>query len=238
MSVSVMVRARLLAFSPISIAEDTVRILNYLGIEPVVLENERCCGHDLYWLGKLELFDQLGKLNLKEIEDSGAKTVVTACPECALTLKQLYRERLGGISFEVKHITEVVAENSDKLQFKELAMDVTFQDPCRLGRFMGVYEQPRAALKSIPGVDFREMPHSGRGAICCGTTNWMNCDATSKRIQRSRLTEAKAVGAKTLVTACPKCQIHFRCSECGDESDKVDIQIMDFVNIVASALKG
>ena len=225
-------------FSPISIAEDTVRILNYLGIEPVVLENERCCGHDLYWLGKLELFDQLGKLNLKEIEDSGAKTVVTACPECALTLKQLYSERLGSTGFEVKHITEVVAENSDKFRFKELAMDVTFQDPCRLGRYMGVYEQPRAALKSIPGVDFREMPHSGRGAICCGTTNWMNCDATSKRIQRSRLMEAKAVGAKTLVTACPKCQIHFRCSECGDESDKVDIQIADFVNIVASALKG
>lgn len=225
-------------FSPISIAEDTVKILNYLDIEPVVLENERCCGHDLYWLGKLDLFDQLGKLNLKEIEDSGAKTVVTACPECAVTLKQLYRERLGNTSFEVKHIAEVVAENSDKLQFKELAMDVSFQDPCRLGRYMGVYEQPRAVLKSIPGVDFREMQHSGRGAICCGTTNWMNCDATSKQIQRSRLMEAKAVGAKTLVTACPKCQIHFRCSECGEESDKVDIQITDFVNIVASALKG
>jgi Fe-S oxidoreductase len=65
----------------------------------------------------------------------------------------------------------------------------------------------------------------------------MNCDAASKQIQRSRLTEAKSVGAQTMVTACPKCQIHFRCSECGETSEKVDLRIIDFVNIVASALK-
>jgi Fe-S oxidoreductase len=225
-------------FSPVSIASDTVRILNHLGIEPVVLDNERCCGHDLYWLGKLEQFDQLAKLNLKEIEESGASTVVTSCPECALALKQLYAERQGGGSFEVKHITELVAENARKLGLKELEMAVVFQDPCRLGRYMGVYDQPRQVLSSIPGVELHEMPHNRRGAICCGTTNWMNCDATSKRIQQTRLAEAKATGAQTIVTACPKCQIHFRCSECGEQLEKVDIQITDFVNIVASALKG
>ena len=225
-------------FSPISIAEDTVRILNHIGIEPVVMDNERCCGHDLYWLGQLAQFDELSKLNLKEIEKTGAKTVVTACAECALSLKKLYPERSGEISFEVKHISELVAENINKFSFDRLEKEITFQDPCRLGRYLGVYDQPRETISSIPGVEFREMPNNRNAAICCGTTNWMNCDATSKQIQYRRLKEAKSTGARTLVTACPKCQIHFRCSECGDDSQKVDIELIDYVNLVAKALKG
>ena len=225
-----------LNFAPISIARDTVRILNYLGIEPVVASNERCCGHDLYWLGQLGKFDELGKLNLREIADSGAKTVVTACPECAYTLRRLYSERLGKVEFEVKHIAELVAENIGKFKFSALDSEVTFQDPCRLGRYMRVYEQPRQIIKAIPGVRFDEMAHNRMGAVCCGTANWMNCDATSKQIQRSRLEEAKSSGAKTLITACPKCQIHFRCAGCGEETERVDIEITDLTNFIASAL--
>ena len=224
------------SFGPVSIAQDTVRILNRLGIEPVVMANERCCGHDLYWLGQLETFDKLGKLNLEAIKQTGAKTVVTACPECAVTLKRLYPQRVGSGGFTVKHISEIVAENLGKLKFNDFPMDVTYQDPCRLGRYLEVYDQPRRVLSSIPGVTLREMPHNRRGAICCGTTNWMNCDATSKRIQHQRLSEAKATGASTVVTACPKCQIHFRCSECGEQSQRVNIQVTDLVNVVASAL--
>ena len=202
----------------------------------MVLDNERCCGHDLYWLGQLETFDQLAKLNIEAIKAAGAKTVVTACPECALTLKNLYPERNARNGFEVKHISELVAERVKEFNFNEQAVKISFQDPCRLGRFLGVYDQPRQALQSIPGLEFKEMMHSRRGAVCCGTTNWMNCDGTSKRIQYERLSEAKSVGADLMVTACPKCQIHFRCSECGDKSQRVDIKITDFVNLIASAL--
>jgi len=226
------------SFAPVSIAQDTVRILNHLGIEPAVMDNERCCGHDLYWLGNLDKFDEVGMRNLEEIEKTGARTIITACPECAYTLKRLYPERVDGMALTVKHISEVVAENIDKFKFAEHPLEISYQDPCRLGRYLGVYDQPRQVLQAIPGVTLHEMPHNRRGAICCGTTNWMNCDATSKQIQLGRLSEAKAAGADTLVTACPKCQIHFRCSECGDQSQRADINLTDFVNIVASALDG
>jgi len=225
-------------FTPISIAQDSVKILNSLGIEPVVMDNERCCGHDLYWLGRLDKFDELAELNIKAIKDTGAETIITSCPECAAALKQLYPERLGAHGLEIKHITQVVSENIDKLDFKNLDTEVSFQDPCRLGRYMGIYDEPRQVLDAIPGLKIKEMLHNKRGAICCGTTNWTNCDAISKQIQKSRLIEAKDAGAQTLVTACPKCQIHFRCAECCEEKDKVNIKITDFVNIVASALEG
>ena len=225
-------------FSPLSIARDTVKILNHIGVEPVVLDNERCCGHDLYWLGQLEQFDELGKLNLKEFKQAGIKRVITSCPECALAIKKLYPERLGENGLDVKHISEVVAENRHRMKLKEVSGEIAFQDPCRLGRFMGVYDQPRQALDAIDGINLHEMAHTKRGAVCCGTTNWMNCDATSKQIQNGRLKEAKEAGADTLVTACPKCQIHFRCAQCGEKSEKSDMKVIDFVNIVASALDG
>jgi Fe-S oxidoreductase len=174
---------------------------------------------------------------MKAIEATGAKLIVTACAECALTLKRLYPERLGTGELEVKHIAEVVAESTGKLSFKESQMVVSYQDPCRLGRHLDVYDQPRESMTAIPGLELREMAHHGRGAICCGTTNWMNCDATSKQIQNSRLVEAKAAGAGILVTACPKCQIHFRCAQCGENAGDIDIALTDFVNVIASAIE-
>jgi Fe-S oxidoreductase len=225
------------SFSPVDIAKDTVRILNRLGIEPVVSNDERCCGHDLYWLGQQEKFEALGRLNADVIKASGAKTVVTACPECALALRELYIQHLGVTGFKVKHISELVAEHADRLSWNGCEGEVTFQDPCRLGRFLDIYDEPRKVLEAIPGLQLREMQRTRRGAICCGTTNWTHCDATSKQIQRRRLSEAQQTGAKTLVTACPKCQIHFRCTKCSPEGEKLDIEVTDFVNIVAAALK-
>ncbi len=225
-------------FEPSSIARDTVKILNHIGIEPVVMENERCCAHDLYWLGKLDTFDKVAKLNIEAIEETGAKTIITACPECAYTLKKLYPERIESMNVEVKHITEIVDENIESFKFKDTELKIAYQDPCRLGRYLEIYEQPRHSMTSVPGVELKEMLHNGKGSICCGTTNWTNCDAVSRRIQQSRLIEAKNAGADKLVTACPKCQIHFRCSERCEESDRVGIEITDYVNLIASALDG
>jgi heterodisulfide reductase subunit D len=227
-----------LDFSPIDIAKHSIRILNHLGIEPVVLENERCCGHDLYWTGDLENFRRLAELNLKEFEKAGVKTIVTACAEGALTLKKLYPEQMGNVTYSVLHISELLAENLEKLKLNKIESKITFQDPCRLGRYLDVYEAPRKVLSAIPGIQFQEMQRSGRRAVCCGTSSWTNCDSYSKQIQTWRLKEAKAVGADTLVTACPKCQIHFRCANRDEENGKnnIDIEIKDLVSLVASAL--
>ena len=60
---------------------------------------------------------------------------------------------------------EIVADNIGKFKFGRLDMELTFQDPCRLGRYLGVYDQPRKTISSIPGIEFREMAHNRNGAI-------------------------------------------------------------------------
>ncbi len=227
--------------NPIKIAQSVVRVLNELGIEPVVMKDERCCGHDLLWGGDVKTFKMLAERNVKMIRETGVKKILTACPECYRTLEVDYREVVGKLGFEVIYITEFLADVSAQLAEKmgEIKQTVSYQDPCRLGRQMGIYDSPRKMLNIVPGLEFKEQAKHGVGAICCGTSSWQNCDATSKRIQTDRLLGAKAVGADTLVTSCPKCYIHFKCALQGEsipEDQKVEVK--DLIVILAEALNG
>ncbi len=114
---------------------------------------------------------------------------------------------------------------------------VTFQDPCRLGRHMGIYDAPRTILEAMPGVTLADMPRSRARAICCGVGNWMNCTSFTKQLQATRLKEAAGTGASVLVTACPKCEIHFTCA-LNDSilKDEVGLEITDLMALAASRL--
>ena len=216
----------------------TLKILNFLGIEPQVLPNERCCGHDLLWMGDLENFKRLAEHNLKLIKESGAKKIITSCPECLTTLKVDYPEMFGKQDYEVLHISELIAQSlsNNKSKLKKLEKKVTYQDPCRLGRFCGIFEAPREVINAC-GAELVEMPKNRKNATCCGTSSWVNCDAYSRMIQANRLKEAKSTGAEVLITACPKCQIHFSCTQNAEgypEEDK--IKIVDLTTLFAEAI--
>jgi Fe-S oxidoreductase len=221
----------------LSIAISVIKIFNQLGIAPVVMNDERCCGHDLLWTGDVENFEKLAKLNIDLIQKTGAKKVVTSCAECYRTLKLDYPEYVGGLDFEVVHISEFLAELIDKgeVEFNRLEEKITYHDPCRLGRHLGVYDSPRKVIGSIPGIKFAEMERNKSNSACCGTSAWINCDMFSEEMRRERLEEAKATGADTLITACPKCQIHFNCTLSNDD---MGIKIKDITNLIAEAIKG
>jgi len=216
-----------------------VQLLNHLGITPVVMPQERCCGHDLLWSGDTKNFKKLAEINIDEIKKTGAKKIIFSCPEGYRTFKLDY-PKYCGVDFEVQHISEVLdqALEDGKLKFKELKKKITYQDPCRLGRHLGIYSAPRKVMKAIPGIELIEMPRSGQRAVCCGVSAWVNCSFYSKQIQMMRLKEAKNTGADLLVLACPKCEIHFRCTM-KEESAPEDIKIptIQFSALIAQALE-
>jgi Fe-S oxidoreductase len=213
-----------------------LKILNTLGVEPVVSNDERCCGHDALWNGDEETFKKLAQLNLDVIRASGAKKVVFSCPEGYHTFKNTYPKYFGDLGFEPVHILDFLSDKIQEgaVQFKESKEIVTYHDPCRLGRLAGIYDAPRKVLEALPGVELVEMARSRENGVCCGTTGWMNCSSCSKQIQVQRLNEASETGAKTLVTACPKCQIHFRCAKSAFD---LDIDINDLYDMVAERLE-
>lgn len=218
-------------------AQNVLKILNACGVEPVVSNNERCCGHDALWNGNEDTFKQLAKLNVEVIRASGAKQVIFSCPEGYHTFKEFYPKFLGELEFEPVHILDFLAAKLDEgvVQLEESDEKiVTYHDPCRLGRLAGVYDAPRKLLEAIPGIELKEMPRSRENGICCGTSGWMNCSSCSKEIQIQRLQEAKETGAETLVTACPKCQIHLRCAK---QAFGLETDITDLFDLVSERIK-
>jgi Fe-S oxidoreductase len=222
-------------------AISTVKLLNHAGVTPVVSNDEVCCGHDLNWAGDNENFEKLMEKNLKAVEKSGAKRIVFACPECYRTWKMDYQDIAGDLDYEMMHITELLTQLSDEgkinLDVKEKDT-VTYHDPCRLGRHLGVYDAPRDLLK-MTGVEIREMANTRDKSACCGVSAWLTCGKAAKQMQIDRIAEAKRTGAQRLLTMCPKCRIHLDCAvskEVHVERSLVDIPMEDYVTYLANRL--
>jgi len=217
-----------------------VKVLNKLGIAPVVSPRERCCGHDLLWNGDRGNFELLARHNTRLVAESGAKVLITSCAECLRTWKIDYAPFFEGKPPLLQHLTEFLAERLDQLKLKaDGQLRVTYQDPCRLGRHLGVYDPPRQVLGSLPGLELVEMRRSGAAAVCCAGGTWSHCDRFAKRIQVERLREARATGAQVLAAACPKCQIHLRCAMKDPHlGGEIEMETRDIAELVDAALEG
>jgi Fe-S oxidoreductase len=223
----------------LEIPRSAVRLLNAAKVHPRLLPGERCCGHDAFWLGDEDLFDRLARLNLDAIEKAGIKEVVAFCPECYSTLMQIYPRRFGPLGFEVRSVAEVVSE---KLSANELELNyeegkLTYHDPCRLGRHARIFQPPRDVIAACG--DLVEMPRSREMSACCGNAAFVNCSGSTRLWQLDRLKEARESGASDLVTACPKCLIHFTCAGTENASTitRRNLPIMDLYVLAASRIK-
>jgi len=222
-------------------AVSALRLLNKAGIEPVVSNEEVCCGHDLNWVGDEENFEKLMERNIKAIKDSGAKTVVFTCPEGLRTFEIDYQDIKGDLDFDLMHISEFLLERA-----KEGSLDlttenrstVTFHDSCRLGRHLEIYDPPRELLE-MAGVKIIEMENSREKATCCGVSAFVTCGAAAQQMQLERMKEAKRTGADALLAVCPKCRIHLDCAvskEIPCDRSLVDIPIEDYTSYLARHL--
>ena len=208
------------------ITTSSLKLLDKIGIKPKVMQM-KCCGHDVLWQGKKDVFDRLRDHNIKYIKDSGIYTLITSCAECYRTISKDY-----DTGIKVVHISQLL----DKLRLK-INADVTYHDPCRLGRHMGVYDAPRAAL-SANGARVIEMEHSREKALCCGVSNFMNCNEQTKALRIARMDEAEATGAKTLITTCSKCLAHFNCLKSEkDALKKYNFDVLDLTVFLARQME-
>ncbi len=223
----------------ITTAQNTLKILNGANIKPVVSNNEKCCGYDLLWNGETAVFQKLAESNLKLFKELGIKKIITSCAECFVTLKDEY-PAIQDVDWEVQHITEFTAEALKKGDLKlntPVEEKVTYHDPCRLGRIGHTYDAPRDILKKIAGLEFTEMEFIRENSRCCGVGGFSNCDANIKLLQSDRLEEAAETGARHVITACPKCRIHFNCYLDGKPIRELpELNITDITELVARAL--
>ncbi|HEX8998236.1 MAG TPA: (Fe-S)-binding protein [Ktedonobacterales bacterium] len=137
------------------------------------------------------------------------KTVVATCPHCFNTIKNEYPQ-LGG-NFEVMHHTEFIDRliSTGQLHLPE-GFDrrkLTYHDPCFIGRWNGVYDEPRRVLNVVNRDGVTEMARNRNRSFCCGGGGgrvWME-EKIGKRINNTRVQEALDTGADAMAAACPFC---------------------------------
>src|SRR4030042_761793 len=191
-------------------ARSLVDILNASGVSFGILgEEEECCGNEIYMLGETGLFQNLMDKNTQKFKELGVSNVITLCPHGYNTMKNL-SPASGGI-FKVYHYPQILNDLLGKNRMKpsRAKARVTYHDPCFLGRYNNIYDEPRQILQSIPGIELVEMERNRRDAFCCGggsgnfVTDLLAGSADSPARVRAR--EAYETGADTLAVACPSC---------------------------------
>ncbi|MFQ5762488.1 MAG: (Fe-S)-binding protein [Candidatus Bathyarchaeia archaeon] len=190
-----------------------VRLLKTAGVKFTILgDDETCCGDPARRLGNEYIFQTMAQENIRKFNELNVKKIITACPHCFNTLKNEYPQ-LGG-KFEVIHHTQLLREllAEGKLKpSKPLNLSLTYHDSCYLGRYNGIYDEPREILERIPGVELREMDRRRSISFCCGAGGgriWME-EEIGERINVERVKQAESKGVAGIATACPFCMNMF-----------------------------
>lgn len=117
-------------------ARASVRILKKAGLDLGYLgAADMCCAGRALQMGFQNDFAVSAAANIKAIEASGAKIIVTPCSDCYHAFKRQYPKL--GLKVEVLHVVEYLDRliKEGKLSFtKKVPMQVTYHDPCHLGR--------------------------------------------------------------------------------------------------------
>ena len=184
------------------------RIMNYLGASYGVLRKEKCTGDPVRRLGNDLLFQQLAEANLETLVQNKVKKIVTICPHCVRTIQEDWKE--FGTPPEVEHHSEFLARFADKLPQQPSDEKIVYHDPCYLGRYRNVYEEPRAVV-ALAG-QLVEAPRNHERSFCCGAGGGLAFlgEETGERVSNVRTAELVATGAGIVGTACPFCNSMFR----------------------------
>jgi Fe-S oxidoreductase len=223
------------------ISQSVADIFNKAGVDYACLGNEETCtGDSARRIGNEYLFQTMAEQNKETFEQYDFKKIVTQCPHCFTTLKNDYAEL--GIDLDVVHHSQFIDEliQTEKIKPNNwVEEDVTFHDPCYLGRHNNEYDAPRNVLQSLlKDGEIKEMEKSKSESFCCGAGGgnmWYEIK-TGERINQNRIKQAVDTKAKTVAAACNFCNIMLEDGVKTTENEG-NIRVLDIAEMVAEGLK-
>jgi heterodisulfide reductase subunit D len=202
-------------------------------------EDEVCCGFPLFITGQHDMLKDLTKRLVESYKAKGVKMLLCSCPCCVNIMTRDWPLFYGeALPFKIRHITQYVSDaiNRGRLRVnKELRESVIYHDPCYLTRGVGVIEEPREVLRSIPGLTLMEFERHGLNSRCCGAGGAARKVYHENAVAMGRLTidEAVAKKADRLVLSCPAC--YAKVNE-AMEGHKNQIRITDIMELLGSLI--
>ncbi len=210
------------------------KVLRHAGVTFGVLRKERCNGDPARRLGNDLLFTQLAEQNIETVQAAAPKKMVSICPHCVRTISNDWRE--AGTTFEIEHHSELLARIQDRLPPAASTRErVAYHDPCYLGRYRDVYDEPRAIVDRYAEVV--EAPRNRERSFCCGAGGGQMFlgEEEGQRVNVTRAKELVETGAETIGVACPFCSSMFR-DALAQITDK-PVKLLDIAQIAAASLE-
>lgn len=223
------------------VVKDTIMLLKKAGVDFAVMgKTEKCNGDPIRRFGDEYTFYEVAIENIANMNQYDFGKVVTHCPHCLHTIGKEYAKFDDG-DFETVHHTELLADlvRSGKIKpTKTVDQELTYHDPCYLGRHHGEYDAPRDILNSIPGVKLKEMEDAKDRALCCGMGGgnmWYEIDE-GVHLATKRLEDIGDTKAPKLATSCSYCLINFNSSK-AQVSSTEELEIDDVASILAQSVE-
>ncbi|SDS95844.1 Fe-S oxidoreductase [Nocardioides scoriae] len=224
-------------------------LLDMAGVDFAVLGNgETCTGDPARRAGNEFVFQGLAAQNAETLKDAKAKKVVSTCAHCFNTLKNEYAA--FGVELEVVHHTQLLNRLVREKRLTPVASNgtadkrqVTYHDPCYIGRHNGVYSPPRELLQVIPDATLVEMPRNSERSFCCGAGGarmWME-ENTGERINLNRTKEAVETGADQIAVGCPFCRVMLSDGLTNQQSKgeaREEVEVLDVAQMLLASVKG
>ncbi len=223
-------------------------LLAVAGVKYLVLgTGESCNGDSARRSGNEFLFQQLAAQAVETLDGlfEGTETVdrkiVVTCPHCFNTLGREYRQL--GANYSVLHHTQLLnrlIRDKKLVPVTPVSQDITYHDPCYLGRHNKVYDAPRELIGAA-GANLTEMPRNSERSFCCGAGGarmWME-EHIGKRINHERVDEALATNAATIATGCPFCRVMVTdgVNDRQEEAGRSGVEVLDVAQILLSSLE-
>jgi Fe-S oxidoreductase len=214
------------------IVSDFARVMAHLGTLYGVLSKEKCTGDPARRLGNDLVFGDLAEQGLKTFAAAKVKKIVAICPHCVRTIATDWLEY--GVAPEIEHHSEFMARHAHLLP-KQNGESIVYHDPCYLGRYRDVYEEPRVVVSAAGELVEAERNHER--SFCCGAGGGLAFlgEETGERVSHVRAKELVATGAQTIGTACPFCNSMFR-DALGAVGGETPPQLLDIAQLTARVL--
>src|SRR5271169_1354295 len=223
-------------------------LLAIAGVKYLVLgTGETCNGDSARRSGNEFLFQQLAQQAVETLDglfegvDTVDRKIVVTCPHCFNTIGKEYRQL--GANYTVLHHTQLLnrlVRDKRLVPVTPVSQDITYHDPCYLGRHNKVYEAPRELIGAA-GANLTEMPRHAERSFCCGAGGarmWME-EHIGKRINHERVDEALATNAATIATACPFCRVMVTdgVNDRQEEVGRSGVEVLDVAQILLGSLE-
>ncbi|WP_405160126.1 (Fe-S)-binding protein [Nocardia sp. NBC_01499] len=229
-------------------------LLATAGVKFMVLgQEETCTGDSARRAGNEFLFQQLAAQNIETLNSVFAgveekkKKIVVTCAHCFNALNNEYPQ-VGG-NYEVVHHTQLLnrlVRQKQLIPVASVSQNVTYHDPCYLGRHNKVYNAPRELMEAS-GSTLIEMPRHGERSMCCGAGGarmWME-EQLGKRINVDRVDEGLNTLAANpgstpgkIATGCPFCRVMLNDGVTArqEKGEGAGVEVVDVAQLMLDAI--